>query len=570
MRSPKRPIVAAVPMWALDDEEEEIQERADLILKDGQANDPHASEAPLALTSPNAADLARRKKLLTACEFCAFFCLGLLLAILGPTLLDLGHQTGSTVGQMGYVFTARSIGYLIGSIFGGNVVERFPNVSWTLAVCMITCGIACLVTPMMTHVMQLGICVFILGLFMGAIDTCGNVLLIKVWGGDVGPFMQALHFSFGLGAFIAPLLASEFLGSSLPTSISNCTGYNLTFTTEAPPLTELPVNNSINGTGLVPEDFEDTNVRYAYWICTALLVPIGVWYIQLAYSAPSGGECTSHEDEGDHTAYRRTGPFRRIVLILTFLLYIVYCGIEVAFGAWIFTYGVKYCPLQMDEEKAAYLTSMYWGSFAAGRLVAIPLSIKVPPGTMLLIDLFGAIAASAVMMIQSHSEHALWVSTAVFGFSLSSMFPSGMHLVEEFIDVTGSAASLIVVASALGEMLFPLIVGALFDNIGPLTMMQFIFAACIAALSLFVVLYCWGTSGVKKFKRQMEARRKHLIDGDSSMRGDAMVFAQATKSRDLFVDEGLERVQMKTVHMEDEDSLHSTSSRSLLAGESSL
>ena len=34
----------------------------------------------------------------------------------------------------------------------------------------------------------------------------GNVLLIYLWGSDVGPWMQFMHFCFGVGAFVAPLL----------------------------------------------------------------------------------------------------------------------------------------------------------------------------------------------------------------------------------------------------------------------------------------------------------------------------------------------------------------------------
>lgn len=37
------------------------------------------------------------------------------------------------------------------------------------------------------------------------------MLCLDLWGRNSGPFMQALHFSFGLGAFIAPLLAAPFL-----------------------------------------------------------------------------------------------------------------------------------------------------------------------------------------------------------------------------------------------------------------------------------------------------------------------------------------------------------------------
>ena len=58
----------------------------------------------------------------------------------------------------------------------------------------------------LTHVLQ--------GLGSGFLDTGGNSLLLSIWAGrDSGPYMHALHFTFGLGAFTAPLLARPFLSN---------------------------------------------------------------------------------------------------------------------------------------------------------------------------------------------------------------------------------------------------------------------------------------------------------------------------------------------------------------------
>lgn len=39
----------------------------------------------------------------------------------------------------------------------------------------------------------------------------GNVFCIKIWGKKSAPFMQSLYFAFGIGAFMAPLIAQPFL-----------------------------------------------------------------------------------------------------------------------------------------------------------------------------------------------------------------------------------------------------------------------------------------------------------------------------------------------------------------------
>lgn len=42
------------------------------------------------------------------------------------------------------------------------------------------------------------------GLAMGVLDTGGNVSLMRLHGKEVAPYMQTMHFLFGLGAFASP------------------------------------------------------------------------------------------------------------------------------------------------------------------------------------------------------------------------------------------------------------------------------------------------------------------------------------------------------------------------------
>ncbi|XP_076352956.1 uncharacterized protein LOC143248460 isoform X2 [Tachypleus tridentatus] len=77
-------------------------------------------------------------------------------------------------------------------------------------------------------------CTAITGITMGFLDTGGNVWCLDLWGKKSAPIMQALHFCFGLGAFIAPLVAEPFLSPhviqsavSLPENGSNITDSRL-------------------------------------------------------------------------------------------------------------------------------------------------------------------------------------------------------------------------------------------------------------------------------------------------------------------------------------------------------
>ena len=63
---------------------------------------------------------------------------------------------------------------------------------------------------------------------MDVIFSGGNVICLRIWGKESGPYMQALHFAFGVGAFMAPLVAAPFLSTEIN---SNCTSTVLVTTT---------------------------------------------------------------------------------------------------------------------------------------------------------------------------------------------------------------------------------------------------------------------------------------------------------------------------------------------------
>lgn len=49
------------------------------------------------------------------------------------------------------------------------------------------------------------------GFSIGSFDTAINVWLLEIWQEESGPYMQALHFTYGLGSFVAPLICEPFL-----------------------------------------------------------------------------------------------------------------------------------------------------------------------------------------------------------------------------------------------------------------------------------------------------------------------------------------------------------------------
>ncbi|XP_035686634.1 sodium-dependent glucose transporter 1-like [Branchiostoma floridae] len=148
----------------------------------------------------------------------AFLGLGVCIAMVGPTLLDLAANVHADIAHISYIFTARSVGYLVGSAVGGFLFDMFDQ-HLLLGLSLLLNAIGFAVIPWAKRLSVMGILVSFTGVAMGFLDTGGNVLCLNLWGQRSAPYMQALHFSFGIGAFIAPLLAKNFISLSNSTSL---------------------------------------------------------------------------------------------------------------------------------------------------------------------------------------------------------------------------------------------------------------------------------------------------------------------------------------------------------------
>ncbi|GIY34516.1 major facilitator superfamily domain-containing protein 4A [Caerostris darwini] len=101
----------------------------------------------------------------------------------------------------------------------------------------------------------------VMGFFMGTIDTVANVSMIRIYGKDVSPFLQALHFFYGAGAFISPMIAQPFLLSE------DCSPF---IDNTSVPVHILDQNETLPAKNLV-EAQKMTHIDNVFWIMSALM-----------------------------------------------------------------------------------------------------------------------------------------------------------------------------------------------------------------------------------------------------------------------------------------------------------
>jgi MFS transporter, FHS family, Na+ dependent glucose transporter 1 len=372
-----------------------------------------------------------RKRLLTYAI--SYFSVGIGVSSLGPLLPFLADNVNVSLGQISFVFTAQNLGYLLGSMGGGWLYDRFK--SHNLMVLSLTLMVlAGLLIPMMSWFVYLLLVLFFFGLGVGTLDVGENLSLVWIVKSRVVPYLNALHFIFGMGAFFTPLIISTVMA---------WTGGNLT---------------------------------WAIWVLVLLFCPglIGLLLLESPVSIPV--------DEGDagHQAhnYGLIG-----MLILIFFLAV---GIQIGFGGWIFTYvsdqGIA------DVNAASLMTSIFWGCLTLGRLVAIPVSKKATPVAMLRFNFALLVLVMGLILTWPMNPAMMWVGSAGMGLATSILFPTLLSFAKTRLHLTGRVTGLFFMGSSLGMMVLPLLLGQVYENWGGYQMLLVLFTAALVALGMMVLL----------------------------------------------------------------------------------
>src|SRR5512141_2130344 len=333
------------------------------------------------LTLPTSSNKAIRPLVLTAAYFASAIILGALTAAEGPSLPTLAKHTASQLDRISLLFVVGSLGYLLGSLIGGRAYDRLPG-HRVMAVTLTMVLAAAVIYPLAPALWILLLAALIMGLGKGALDVGCNTLLQWVHGSRVGPFMNGLHFSFGVGSFLAPILLAQTLART-------------------------------------------QEIYWAFWIIAILCVPLVLWLWVLPEPAASG-HAADHDDS--------PSPFLPVMLIV--LAFFLYVGAEIGFGNWIYTYAIT---LRLaDTIMAAYLTSAFWGFFTVGRLLGVWISTRARSRSILFFDLGGSLLCMALIYFAHASPLLLWLGTIGLGLCMASVFPTMLMLAGEKLRVSGT------------------------------------------------------------------------------------------------------------------------------------
>lgn len=364
--------------------------------------------------------------------FAAFGGLGVALSFFGPALPTLRVQTHSTVGQMGLVFAAQSFGGFVGSIVAGRLFRRFGG-PHLVAVAVLVLAVAMAAVGVATTLVVVIVCGAAIGAGAGTMDVSANTVVPTLVESEVlVSRMNTLHLCFAVGAVATPLLVGLSVGTT--------------------------------------DGLDLATVTFAVLLA---LVGVTLWRHDREEGARRAAE--QHEEAGATPA-----AWRLAFVAAYFFLYV---GLEVGYAGWIATYADE---LHLGAGWPTVLTATFWGGFLVGRLVMAWRGDRWGTGAVLWsTGLVATLLAVAIALVGAAAV-ALLVLSALFGFAIAPQFPTMLAHLHRAFPLTGPVTAWCIAGSALGGMVLPPLIGALFDSTGASALPWTVAAAAAGCL---VVLF---------------------------------------------------------------------------------
>lgn len=178
------------------------------------------------------------------------------------------------------------------------------------------------------------------------------------------------------------------------------------------------------------------------------------------------------------------------LIILGSLLLCFYTGLELSTLNFL-TEFVGVIDLKLSKSKAAFMSSVMSGAYAANRFVSIFVATKIKPKTMLYIS-FGMLTTGNLILLffANTSEVMLWIAAVIIGAGLSCVVPCIMSFLEERMNVTTGVCSTFLISACISLIVTPLLIGNYIEKY-PMTYVYInllgLTACCIIFSCLFVI-----------------------------------------------------------------------------------
>ena len=331
---------------------------------------------------------------------------GIVLTTLGAMLPTVIHRFGLDKAQAGALFLLLSFGIMAGSLVFGPIADRRGYKSMLL-LSLAAIAIAILIIAFALSLAWLRIAIALIGFGGGVVNGGSNALVADVSSESRGAALSLVGAFFGVGAAGVPFALSVLGGTFGQSGI-------------------LAVISAI------------------------VMVPF-VIAVLTTFPPPK-------QPHGFPIAHAR-GLLKDSVLLLMGLMLFLESGIEITVGGWTSTLFAE--DLGVPAERALVYLSLYWLGMTTVRL-GLGQGMKKASGTQVLLVGITIALLGALLVVTTHSVSAAATGVFLLGCGFAPTFPVVLGFVgDRYVQLSGTAFSLVIVMALVGGMLLPYATGVL-------------------------------------------------------------------------------------------------------------
>jgi fucose permease len=372
---------------------------------------------------------------------------GLVMLFIGPMLPEIMDTFGIGEAQAGLLLGAGALGYALGPIVGGVLLDRHK-----LKLLMVLCFgletgflIAFGLTPLffLTVVFNFGL------VFMGGqLETAANYLPNIVGARSVSSVMNLVHFFFSVGALIGPILIGSMLN------------------------------------------------RGGHWrnFLFYLAVPtfgLAVYSLFLKVPAENPGKKT----EAPPASKKRFFLFdffrsaRHPAVVFGALALVFYVGAELGFASWLVNYLEK--EHFFPKLSASLALSLFWIGLVAGRLINTIIARTVSSKIIIAVSSVTGLISGALFLVVSKPVF-IFPAAVLIGLAMSGIFPIVMaEVTRHFPKEIGKVTGVMTFGAGVGGTLFQWLIGVTAEYAGLRASMAFTPALFVlSGICFWITLKC--------------------------------------------------------------------------------
>lgn len=393
----------------------------------------HARAPGVMLTSRlSRLGLSPRSFRVVSAYYLSYVALGTVSPALGPALPFLAERVGISLDVASGLFSAKALGFMVGSFFTGRVLERLPA-HGVIQVALLVTALSMLALSLTPIFGFLLIVLFVAGFATAWLDVGSNILIGWQLQEKVAPFLTGLHFIWGVGALITPLVIVQLQART--------------------------------GALLAP-----------FAVIAVFVAAHALLYVRLPSPSPR------------QTAQIQAAPLPLSPLIVFMVMLFLAGTMEMAIGGFVFSY-----LLRMDlstAQVAGGVTSTFYTAITCTRLATAFLLLRFSGQTVLQVTLGLVVGAAVAVLLLPLSLPVVWIAVLVCGIGEATLFPLALALAPQYLPAAGRATSLMFVGASVGALTMPLVIGYFFETaaVGPQVVWYYTLAgATLYALCLFLL-----------------------------------------------------------------------------------